>query len=116
MKLSRLKSVVNQALRESTGNSEGYLIDPFYHRTPEMDIEIDLITGKFTTDMEGDDVERYYRAICEWFHKVLPKEGIPIDIIDKAVIKISPQGKKCIIQAKGREFSATLIIKLLKKD
>ena len=36
----------------------------------------------------------------------MPKEGILIEVIDKAVIKISPKGKKNIIQAQGREFSA----------
>ena len=105
MKLNRLKSIVNQAIRDSCGSSEGYLLDPFYHYTPETEIEIDLISGKFTPNIEGDDVERYYRAIIEWFHEVLPKEGIPIDVIEKAVIIISPQGKKCVIRAKEREFS-----------
>ena len=106
MKLSKLKSVVYNAIRTSTGDEEGYMRDPFEHYTPELEIEVDLITGKLTPDMEADDVERYYTAISKWFHEVLPKEGIPIEAIDKAIIKLSPEGKKCIIQAKGREFSS----------
>jgi len=36
----------------------------------------------------------------------VPKEGIPLKVIDKAIIKLSPQGKIGIIQAQGREFKA----------
>jgi hypothetical protein len=32
---------------------------------------------------------------------VLLKEGITIEIIDKAILKISPQGKDCDIEAQG---------------
>ena len=108
MKLNRLKSVVNQVIRESSGDSQGYLVDPFYHYTPENELTIDLKTGKFTPDLEGDDVERYYKSIIDWFHNVLPKEGIPIEVIDKAILKITPQGKECIIEAQGRKFTSYL--------
>lgn len=108
MKLNRLKSVVNQVIRESSGDSQGYLVDPFYHYTPENELTIDLKTGKFTPDLEGDDVERYYKSIIDWFHNVLPKEGIPIEVIDKAILKITPQGKECIIEAQGRKFTSFL--------
>ena len=63
MKLNRLKSVVNQVIRESSGDSQGYMVDPFYHYTPENEIIIDLKKGTFTPDLEGDDVERYYKSI-----------------------------------------------------
>lgn len=107
MKLNRLKSVVNQAIRSSGGYKGEYMIDPFYHYTPEIEIVVDLITGKMTPDMEGDDVEKYYKGIIDWFHEVLPKEGIPLNVIDEAFIKISPEGKTCIIRALGREFKAS---------
>ena len=108
MKLNRLKSIVNQVIRESSGDENGYMIDPFYHYTPELELTIDLILGKFTPDMEGDDVERYYKSIVNWFHDVLPKEGISIDVIDNAVLKITPKGKECIIEAQGRKFTSSL--------
>ena len=108
MKLNRLRSVVNQCLRSASGRHGKYLQDPFYHYTPEIEIEVDLITGKLNPDMEGDDIENYYLGISEWFHSVLPKEGIPLEVIDKAIIKISPKGKECIIQSQGRTFKASV--------
>lgn len=108
MKLNRLKSVVNQVLKTSANVDGKYGLDPFYHYTPEIEIEVDLLTGKLTPDMEGDDVEKFYTSISKWFREVLPKEGIPIEVIDKAIINISPQGKTGIIQAQGREFKASL--------
>jgi hypothetical protein len=106
MKINRLKSVINQVLRESSADSGGYRLDPFYHYTPEIEIIIDLKSENITPDFEGDDVERYYRSIIKWFHEVLPKEGIPIDVIDSAILKISPKGKCCKIEAQGRKFCA----------
>ena len=108
MKLNRLKSIVNQVLRDSSRNSQGYMVDPFHHYTPESEIIIDLKTGIFEPDLEGDDIERYYRSIIDWFHKVLPKEGISLEVIDRAVLKINPQGKECIIEAQGRKFRSYL--------
>ena len=108
MKLNRLKSVVNQVIRESSGNSQGYLVDPFYHVKPEYEIIIDLKNGTITPDSEGDDVDRYYKSIINWFYEVLPKEGIPIEIIDKAILKISPDGKECVIEVQGRKFTSFL--------
>ncbi len=72
---------------------------------------IDLKSGTFTPELEGDDVERYYKSIIDWFHKVPPKEGISIEIIDKAILKISPQGKECIIEAQGRKFTSFIKFK-----
>ena len=108
MKLNRLKSIVNQVIRESSGDSKGYMVDPFYHYTPESEIIIDLKLGTITPDLEGDDIERYYKSIIEWFHNVLPKESIPIKVIDKAILKINPQGKECVIEAQGRVFTSFL--------
>ena len=107
MKLNRLKSIVNQVIRESSGDDKGYMVDPFYHYTPEKEIVIDLISGTFTPDMQGDDVERYYKSIINWFHEVLPKEGIPLEVIETAVLKISSKGKECIIEAQGRKFTSS---------
>ena len=84
------------------------MVDPFYHYTPESEIVIDLKKGTFEPDLEGDDIERYYRSIINWFHEVLPKEGIPPEVIDKAVLIISSQGKECIIEAQGRTFRSFL--------
>lgn len=111
MKLNRLKSIINQILRESSSNSHGYMVDPFYHYTPENEIIIDLKSKTFEPDLGGDDVESYYKSIIEWFHEVLPKEGIPIGVIDSAILKIGPKGKKCIIKAQGREFTAFMKFK-----
>jgi len=38
----------------------------------------------------------------------LLKEGIPLDVIDQAILKINPKGKEYIIKAQGREFSSFL--------
>ncbi len=84
------------------------MVDPFYNYTPEYEIIIDLKAGTLTPDLGGDDVESYYKSIIDWFHKVLPKEGIPIEIIYTAILKINPQGKKCHIEAQGRKFTSFL--------
>ncbi|MFX0012106.1 MAG: hypothetical protein ACFE9R_17465 [Candidatus Hermodarchaeota archaeon] len=103
-----MKSVANQVLRESSGDSKAYMIDPFYHYTPEREILIDLKEVTFNTKLDEDDAERYYRSIVNWFHQVLPKEGIPMEIINKAILKITPSGKECIIEAQGRTFRSFL--------
>jgi len=92
-------------------SKSGYLQDPFIMFSPEVEYDVDLIAGKITPNCEGDDVENYYMKIAAWFHEFLPKEGIPLDIIDKAIIKITPETKKCIIQAQGREFTAEYMFK-----
>ena len=109
MKLNRLKSIVNDLIRTSVSRPNGqYLIDPFEHYTPELEINIDLKNKTISPDLDGDAVETYYRAIIDWFHEVLPKEGIPFDIIDYAILNITPNGKKCIIKAHEREFKSFL--------
>jgi hypothetical protein len=58
---------------------------------------------------EGDSVEQYYTTMSRWFHDVLKKEGIPIEVIESATITISPgKGKRCVIVAQGRTFESTL--------
>ena len=55
-----------------------------------------------------NQIKRYYKSIINWFQKVLPKEGIPIEIIQKAILRITPKGKECIIEAQGKKFSSFL--------
>jgi len=109
MKLIRLKSVAYEAIRSELCSPNGYMQDPFYWFTPNSEIIVDLISGTITPNMQGDDVEKYYEAISKWFHEVLPNEGIPIEVIEKAIIIISPKRKKCIIQAQGREFTSEYV-------
>ena len=112
MKLNRLKSIVNESIRTSISRPNGqYLIDPFEHYTPELEIKIDLKNKSIEPDLDGDAVEKYYRAIIDWFHEVLPKEGIPFDVIGCAILNISPNGKECIIKANEREFRSFLSYK-----
>ncbi|KKN27474.1 hypothetical protein LCGC14_0864300 [marine sediment metagenome] len=106
MKLNRLKSIVNDVLRTSAATEDGYRLDPFEHYTPEVEITVDLINGKLSPEREGDDVEKYYRAISKWFRDILPKEGLSLEVIEKATLIISPKGKKCIVEADGRQFKA----------
>jgi hypothetical protein len=108
MKLNKLKSVAYNAIRTSASDGTRYLLDPFEHYTPDFGIEVDLMTGQLTPDMERDDVEHYYKAISKWFHEVLPKEGIPIEVIEQAIIKLTPEEKKCIIRVQGREFTSSI--------
>ena len=111
LKLKKLKSVAYNALRDSLVWKGEYLLDPFGHYTPEEEIIIDLVTGRIYPERDGDSVEEYYSKIHEWFLEVLPKENISTDIIDSAVIKISPTGKECIIVAEGREFMTEIRFK-----
>jgi len=112
MKLNRLKSIVNDLIRTSISRPNGqYLLDPFEHYTPELEISIDLKNKTIAPDLDGDAVETYYRTIIDWFHEVLPKEGIPLDIIDYAILNITPNGKECIIKANEREFRSFLSYK-----
>ncbi|NVM02195.1 MAG: hypothetical protein HWN67_07655 [Candidatus Helarchaeota archaeon] len=106
MKLIRLRSVANNALRPSMWNPEAFGYYPFEHFRPRRKIIVDLISGTLTPDMEGDDVERYYKLMSKWFHEVLKKEGIPIDVIESATITITPEKRTCVIIAQGRTFSA----------
>ena len=105
MKLNRLNSIAYNALRGSIWTPKGVGAYAFEHIRPRRKITIDLITGKLTPDMKGDDVEKYYKVMSEWFHQVLKKEGIPLNIIESAEIIITPEKRQCIIRAQGRIFT-----------
>jgi len=107
MKLTRLNSVANNAVRGSIWSHKPYGDDPFKYHDPPFEIIVDLVTGTLTPDMEGDSVEQYYTTISRWFHDVLELEGIPIDVIESAIITITPGGgKTCVIVAQGRTFES----------
>ena len=106
MKLSRLKSVAYNAVRDSIWTPEAIGFDPFHIWRPKESIVVDLISGTLTPDRKGEDVEKYYQAMSRWFHQVLPKEGIPLDAIERATVTISPSEKICEIVAGGRTFTA----------
>lgn len=107
MKLGRLQSIANNAVRDTIWTPEPAGFDPFSFAKPAWEIIVDLITGELSPDMEGDSVEEFYKAMSRWFHQVLEKEGIPLDVIDSAIIRITPDGgKKCIIVAQGRTFES----------
>ena len=106
MKLIRLRSIANNAVRESIWTPEAVGLDPFYWVTPKEKIIINLVTGKLTPDMEGDSVEKFYKGMSKWFHQAIGKEGIPLEVIESAEIIISPEGKKCIIKANGKIFES----------
>lgn len=108
MKLSRLKSIANNAIRDSIWTPELIGFEPFSTIRPKDIIIVDLISGKLTPNLKGDDVEKYYKAMSRWFLQVLPKEGIPLEAIESATITISPSGKKCEILAGEKTFKAEI--------
>lgn len=110
MKLSRLKSIANSALQISGGSPGAYHEEPFSHIRPKHEITVDLVTGDLEPPMEGDSVDEYFKKVSKWFHDVLKKENIPIEIIEKAIIKITPEYKQCIIHAKGSEYKSNKIL------
>ncbi len=79
---------------------------PFEHVRPKESIVIDLVGGILLPYREGDDVEKYYNAMSRWFHEVMEKEGIPMTVIESAILTITPELRKCEIKAQGRIFSA----------
>lgn len=107
LKLGRLQSVANNAVRGAIWSEGPYSEDPFKYNQPPWKIVVDLVTGTLTPDMEGDSVEEYYTAISRWFHDVLVKEGIPLEVIESAIITLTPTGgKTCVIVAQGRTFES----------
>ena len=102
MNLKKLKGIANNAVEVDWRN-------PFHFDfiSAPFTVKVDLITGKITPNMKGDDVEKSYKIVTKWFHEVLKKEGIPIEIIDEAKIIVeSKKNPVCIIKAKGREYSS----------
>ena len=116
MKLIRLRSIANNAIRPSnwaTTELKSHF-DPFEHIRPRGTFIVDLITGAITWETEegnemlvsDDDVEKYYKAMAQWFHQALEKEGIPLEVIESAIIKITPEEKQCTIVADGKTFES----------
>jgi hypothetical protein len=110
MKLRRLKSIANNAVRDSIWTPETVGIAPFSIIRPKETTIVDLINGTLTPDQQGDDVEKFYKSMSRWFHHVLRKEGIPLNIIESAKIIISPSGKECIIRANGKTFKSVRVV------
>jgi hypothetical protein len=109
MKLSRLKSIANNAVRDSIWSHEPHGNDPLSFHSPAETIVVDLVSGTLKPEREGDSVEQYYTTMSRWFHDALKKEGIPIDVIESATITISPgKRKRCVIVAQGRTFESTV--------
>jgi len=107
VKLNRLQSVANNVTRSSIWSHEPAGFDPFKFHDAPFEIVVDLVSGTLTPDMEGDSVEEYYTTMSRWFHDVLKKEGIPLDVIESATITITPGGgKTCLIVAQGRTFES----------
>ena len=106
MKLIKLRSIANNAVRESIWTPEAIGLDPFYWVRPKERIIIDLLTGNITPNLKGDSVEKFYHGMSKWFLQVLHKEGISLDVIESAEIIIAPEGKKCIIKAQGKVFES----------
>ena len=101
MKLKKLQGIANNAV------NVGDWYYPFEMITPPFEIEVDLIKGRLNPNMKGDDVEKFYKGISKWFHEVLQKEEMPIEVIEKAVVQIQPSARpKCIIVAKGKTYSS----------
>lgn len=110
VKLIRLRSIANNAIRDSIWTPEAIGIYPFDHVRPRETIIVDLISGTLMPDMKGDDVEKYYKAMSKWFHQALEKEGIPLDVIESAKITITPKDKQCTIIAGGKTFKSMKIV------
>ncbi len=115
MKLIRLRSIANNAVRPSNWATveSGSHFDPFEHVQPRGTFIVDLISGAITWETEGkemlvsdDSVEKYYKAMAQWFHDALAKEEIPLDVIESAIIKITSEVKQCIIVAGGKTFKS----------
>lgn len=107
MKLRRLQSVANNAVRSSIWSHQPPGFDPLAFHAPPFEIVVDLLRGTLMPDMEGDSVEQYYTTMSRWFHDVLKKEEIPLEAIDSASITITPDGGKiCVIIAQGRTFES----------
>ncbi len=117
VKLNRLRSIANNAVRPSNWATGEIPFDPFEHVRPRGTFIVDLITGTITLEtkdgkeklVSDDDVEKYYKAMAQWFHQGLKKEGIPLDVIESAIIKITPDQKQCLIVAGGKTFESRRI-------
>lgn len=108
MQLKRLKGIANDALRQFMLTPARMTNPLFQFGKINENITVDLLTGKIDPPRKGDDVEDYYRNLSSWFKDALLKEGIPIAIIDKAVIVITTDGAQiCTITANGKMFESS---------
>lgn len=107
MKLIRLRSIANQAVRETMW-TQWYTGDwPYKHFTTKDEYTVDLLTGTVTPNREGDDLERFYLAMSKWFLQVLEKEKIPVDVIESAkIVADLPESYTCVIKAGGKTFES----------
>ncbi len=102
MKLNKLNAIAHNALHLG----EAFNPLTMLHITLPCEIQIDLLTGKFTPELNEDDsLRKHYEGVINWFHQEVQKEGIPIDVIEEAKIIIYKNTDyKCIIKAGGRMF------------
>lgn len=102
-KLRKLQGIANNALLVAGWRH------PLGLFTPSFRIEVNLLTRKITPDMKGDDVEKYYKEIAEWFHRILRKESIPVNMIRAAKIVISPDiGPQCTIKTEKKTYTSNI--------
>ncbi|MFX0102499.1 MAG: hypothetical protein ACFFCS_23230 [Candidatus Hodarchaeota archaeon] len=107
MKLIRLRSIANNAVRDSIWTEFWQGNWPFEHFSFKEEFTVDLITGTITPGRDGDDVEKYYAAMSKWFHGALEKEKIPLKEIESAkIIFTLPDNVNCFIKAGGRTFES----------
>ena len=101
MKLSKLMGIANNAVQAGSWNF------PFSFVKPPYPIEVDLVTGNITPDPQGDDVEAHYKKVITLFHESLKREGIPLSVIEKAVIRPGNEANPvCTIISRGKTFSS----------
>ena len=99
MKLKELQGIANNLVEIEDWHN------PINAMTIHQHIEVDLISRKIIPDREGDDVEKFYMKVCEWFREELERKNIPINIIDRATIKIMPKERpECEITVQERIF------------
>ncbi|MBI2576989.1 hypothetical protein HYV84_07275 [Candidatus Woesearchaeota archaeon] len=101
MKLSKLRGIANNAVQPGAWSF------PFSSVKPPYAIEVNLVTGRITPEPQGDDVEAHYKKVIAWFHESLKREGIPLSVIEKAVIHLRREtSPACTIIARGKTFSS----------
>ena len=105
IKLNKLRSIANQLLRESSKYLQEYMVDPFYHYTPKNEILIDLKSGTFSTDLGGDDVERYYTSIINWLYSVIKIIFHQLNIKNLKRLKNSVISMKCFNNRKLHKYT-----------
>ena len=102
MKLSKLTGIAHNAIHLG----EAFNPLTMLHITLPDKIQVDLITGKFTPELDkGDDIRKFYEDTMAWFRHALYEESIPLDIIEEAKIIIEKNTQtNCIIKAAEEVF------------